>query len=147
MTVSRRKFLCAGASVGIVAAIPFKKAFAAQPDSLKGIKLDSSRAINSSSELTRSAFQEQLNTKFRFRLNESATSELKLVDVAAVNPPFERRLDGFSVMFKGPGNKPLLQGTYTIEHSRMGHFPVFVVPTGKDKQGLYYQAIFNHLRA
>ena len=50
----------------------------------------------------------------------------------------------FSLMFKGPMQPRLEQGTYTIEHDAMGETALFLVPVVPDKQDgrPRYQAIF-----
>lgn len=49
----------------------------------------------------------------------------------------------FSLMFRGPGQAVLPQATYTLEHAALGTLVIFLVPVGRDPQGVQYQAIFN----
>jgi len=49
----------------------------------------------------------------------------------------------FSLLFYGPNDCNLGQGTFELEHETMGTFPLFLVPIGPDHQGLRYQAVFN----
>lgn len=35
------------------------------------------------------------------------------------------------------------QGTFELEHEKLGTFPLFLVPIGPDHQGFRYQAVFN----
>ena len=37
----------------------------------------------------------------------------------------------------------LPQGTYKVEHEKLGTLEIFLVPIGPDKEGLCYEAIFN----
>lgn len=49
----------------------------------------------------------------------------------------------FSLLFRGPTDRPLTQGTYRFEHSRIGSFSVFIVPMVLDRGTQYYEVIFN----
>jgi hypothetical protein len=51
----------------------------------------------------------------------------------------------FALLFHGPHNRPLAQGTYRFVHDRMGSFPLFIVPGTSGPHGLHYEALFNHL--
>jgi hypothetical protein len=53
------------------------------------------------------------------------------------------RQDPFSLVFRAPGTCDVRQGTYVVQHERIGELPVFLVPIGKDEEGLYFQAVFN----
>lgn len=49
----------------------------------------------------------------------------------------------FSLMFRGPARPVLQQATHTLEHAVLGTLAIFLVPVGRDAQGVQYQAIFN----
>jgi Domain of unknown function (DUF6916) len=53
-----------------------------------------------------------------------------------VRPPF-------SLVFLGKDPRVLPQRLYRLEHSEMGVLTIFLVPIGKDAQGVRYQATFN----
>ena len=48
----------------------------------------------------------------------------------------------FSIVFRGPHDSPIGQGTYKIGHDKMGAFDLFLVPIAPDKDGRYYEAVF-----
>lgn len=48
----------------------------------------------------------------------------------------------FALLFHGPPERPLDQGTYRLEHPQLGAVEVFVVPVGPDERGPRYEAIF-----
>jgi hypothetical protein len=48
----------------------------------------------------------------------------------------------FSLQFSGPGESPLSQGTYRIQHAGLGWFPLFIVPRARDASGTRYEAVF-----
>jgi hypothetical protein len=93
--------------------------------------------------LTSESFSESLNTTFRV-LVDSGAVEVKLIEVAPGRQT--PRQDQFSIVFRGPEDALFGQGTYKIEHDRIGAFDLFLVPVGRDEQGFLYQAVFNRLR-
>jgi hypothetical protein len=53
-----------------------------------------------------------------------------------VRPPF-------SLIFLGKDPRVLPQRLYRLEHEEMGEVTIFLVPVGKDAEGVSYQAVFN----
>lgn len=51
----------------------------------------------------------------------------------------------FLIVLRGPGNRPLPQGSYRVEHTRMGRFDLFMVPGATKSRVRYYHAVFNSL--
>ena len=49
----------------------------------------------------------------------------------------------FSVTFRAPIPVNIPQGMITLEHDRHGPLDIFVVPVGRDAQGLLLEAVFN----
>ena len=49
----------------------------------------------------------------------------------------------FSLIFLGKDPRVLPQRLYRLEHDRMGALTIFLVPIGKDAEGVSYQATFN----
>jgi hypothetical protein len=95
-------------------------------------------------KLTQETFADQLNTKFGVRLPDSKTIELQLYEV--VQGHSTRTQEQFSLFFHGPRETNLGQGTFHLEHDRIGDFSIFLVPIGPDKEGMRYQAVFNRFR-
>ena len=48
----------------------------------------------------------------------------------------------FSLLFHGPADTFIPQGTYTVRHQAMGEFPLFLVPLGPQDGHMRYEAIF-----
>ena len=48
----------------------------------------------------------------------------------------------FSVLFRGPADAVLPQGTYTVVHGDLGELALFLVPLGPDGDGMRYEAAF-----
>ena len=53
--------------------------------------------------------------------------------------------ESFSIIFRGPVDRLLPQGTYTLAHDRLGAQEIFIVPIARDEQGISYEAVFNRL--
>jgi len=49
----------------------------------------------------------------------------------------------FSLLFRLPQTPLLPQAMYTFQHEEIGTFPLFIVPVGRDAEGLQYEAVFN----
>jgi uncharacterized protein DUF6916 len=94
--------------------------------------------------LTHEAFSEQLNTKFQIQLDENTSLELELIEVSELK--LYPQQEEFTIVFRGPANAFLSQGTGDFRHERMGKFELFIVPVRQDEQGFYYEAVFNRLR-
>ena len=94
--------------------------------------------------LTRETFAQHLNTGFRLILGPGQELGLELTEAKDLGstPDHEQ----FSVVFRGPLDPQLGQGIYRIEHDRLDAFDLFIVPVGQDRDGMYYEAIFNRPR-
>ena len=86
-------------------------------------------------------FSGHVNTKFLMHYGDSQTAQLELTSVVDVGS--SPRQIQFSLLFQGPDNAPVAQGTYKLEHDKLGALDIFLVPVGKDAKGVEYQAIFN----
>ena len=94
-------------------------------------------------KLTRDAFAETLNTSFQLRHQEQGSIELELIDVSELKTTPRQQM--YSIIFRGPLDKPFAQGLYPMEHSSFGQFELFLVPVAKEADGMRYQAVFNQL--
>jgi hypothetical protein len=93
--------------------------------------------------LTKEAFTENLDTKFRIPLESSGAAELELIEV--VETTATPRQQQFSLFFRGPLEYLLPQGTYHMEHEKMGAIDLFIVPVGREQDGFRYEAVFNYV--
>jgi hypothetical protein len=82
-----------------------------------------------------------MNSTFRVKQGSSDAVELQLVEARDVGST--PRQAQFSIVFRGPHNPQLMQSIYKIEHDEIGTFDLFIVPIGRDQNGMYYEAIFN----
>lgn len=97
------------------------------------------------------AFQRALNTRFRISATAVPSVEATLVEVAEGRPSSQTRsepahppYESFSLIFAGPRQQFLPQGTYTFESEQLGRFDLFIVPVGQTSSSIDYQAIFNY---
>jgi hypothetical protein len=88
-------------------------------------------------------FLEQVNTKFQVILQGRPLLELELKHVEIGHSTTTQ--EQFSLIFYGPKDVPLAQGTFELEHEKMGRFAIFLVPMNPDQRGPRYQAVFNRL--
>lgn len=56
-------------------------------------------------------------------------------------PEGQQRLQ-FSLVFLGPAEQVLPQGTYAVTHDAVGEQHLFLVPLGRDAAGVRYEAAF-----
>ncbi|MGB7923579.1 MAG: twin-arginine translocation signal domain-containing protein [Pyrinomonadaceae bacterium] len=168
MALSRRKFLKAGTSIALAAAIPM---------SITGVVLGQDRsgpATPSRGEFPlpsesyqdpiiyfrKSTFSPYVNTTFkisrdatpgnRARRTAPPPIEVTLINVDDTGTAEGRASDAevgkecFSLIFRASGTQTLKQNTYTIEHGALGKFALFLTPAGTDTRGRYYEAVINH---
>jgi hypothetical protein len=129
MFVSRRSLLRGGAAALVSAGLPFRSLGVLFP------------AVAGASEtLTQSSFAACVNTSFRVAVG-SRNVDVVLVKVT---PGIKPSATGecFSLLFTGPANKPFDSGTYTVTHSSLGTFPLFIGPVGKPTKSAAYEAVF-----
>ena len=53
--------------------------------------------------------------------------------------------ENFTLLFRAPSEAPPFQGIFRLTHDALGEMDVFLVPVKRDENGLYYEAVFNHL--
>lgn len=106
-------------------------------------------------QLHAATFSAQIHTPFTIHLppgQEVQTIEVSLVEVSEWESGSGRRAraaarqEQFSLLFRGPHDRMLRQGMYRTQHDQLGTFDLFIVPVSQDKDGVYYEAVFNRLR-
>jgi hypothetical protein len=82
-----------------------------------------------------------------FVVSEQGVPAIPLTLTEAEPLPARMGLEGvrppFSLIFLGKDPRVLPQRLYRLEHDDMGELMIFLVPIGKDTQGVNYQAVFN----
>ena len=97
---------------------------------------------------TKATFLPYVDTVFRIYPDSSKALKTTLVSVGDIGPVPDLKVSGrecFVLRFRGIQALP--QNTYRIEHDVLGRFQLFLVPAGKNKKGVYYQAVINRLNA
>jgi hypothetical protein len=103
-------------------------------------------------DLRRSLFVGHLGETFQVARESASGVAVQLTHVgdlptkayqgASDNPSVDQE-HCFSLLFRGPADRPLAQGTYRFEHSQFGSFSLFIVPMVPGQGGQGYEAIFN----
>ena len=104
--------------------------------------------------MTRTTFAPYFGHTFRVAFGSSELVPLQLFkvrDLLAARVLAARGFtvdpdQSFSLLFRGPVDRPLPQDTYQFEHSRIGRFELLIVPMRPDQDARYYETIFNRLR-
>jgi hypothetical protein len=98
-------------------------------------------------EISFARWTELVETLFVLRPGSAKPVELMLVSAVRGSDisTHKGKTENFSLIFRGPDNRPLPQQMYVFEHSQLGRFDLFIVPTGRNAEGREYEAIFNRL--
>jgi len=102
--------------------------------------------------LKHSTFSRLIGETFKIRLGPSETITVRLIEAVERGGDKKekdglRRQECFSILFQGPVDKSLAQGTYHFHHHRTNDFALFIVPVGIDDKGRHYEAVVNRMRA
>jgi hypothetical protein len=92
---------------------------------------------------TQELFEQNLNSLFEVELPGVGRQNLELTALTRLNS--SPAVVAFSVIFRGPLEQPFGQGMYPIRHARMGQVDLFLVPVGREADGMRYEAVFNRL--
>jgi hypothetical protein len=144
-TMSRTGLLKLGAVAAVVlGAGPVAHAAASSETAAKdGGAVATGRGVRGPRYLRLATYVPLVGSTFRIHRSQSSLS-VKLV--SATRLPSEHG-EAFSLIFRGHGNAKLGQETYTIEHSTLGTFPLFLVPVGPAQKGQDFQAVVNRIPA
>jgi hypothetical protein len=86
--------------------------------------------------LTADDFAPHLRERFALSPTADSAFDVELIEVsgAGARP--------FSLVFRGPGEPVLPQRIYRLEHPALGALDLFLVPIGRQPDGLRYEAVF-----
>ena len=89
---------------------------------------------------TRKEFDALLNQKFQLDI-EGHDIELSLVEVKPL-PSGLREGGGFSLLWEGPQDPIVPQGTYAFQTQNKTQFEIFIVPIGQFEECVQYECVF-----
>jgi hypothetical protein len=97
--------------------------------------------------LTAADFEPLVGSGFAAALPGREELRLELTEVRRLREPPARpgrppRRPPFALTFRGRTPDYVPQGTYPITHDRLGRLDVFLVPVGRDDNGLLLEAVF-----
>ena len=95
-------------------------------------------------DLQHETFSRHLNSTFRISWGDSDGIEAQLNEVSELQ--LSSRQERFAIVFRGPREPLLPQGSYRFAHDEMGEFPLFIVPLRQDETATFYEAVFNRIR-
>ena len=100
-----------------------------------------------SANLTEEEFSKHVGSGFQIEAGDRVI-ELKLVEVQGYLPKEneQRGMERFSLLFEGPGDLLLAQQTLQLKHEQMGEVSLFLVPLGREENGVRYEAVFNYYK-
>lgn len=157
-TLSRREFfkamaavmtvgtlLSAGAQLPLVVPAAFARA-TADPHA--------DRLLAGAATLARSAFTPYVGGIFQLRRALPGAVSLELVKVRDLLAAPRLAMRGqsidpeqsFSLLFRGPLDRPLGQDVYRLAHARTGDVELMLVPMRPEHDGRYYEVVFNRVR-
>ena len=96
------------------------------------------------SNLKKSTFDPYLNNKFEVHTQSVGVVEVELIEITDDSDEY---MENFSLIFKGPLEKPFEQRIHQLKHPEMGELELFLVPITYGKMdAMYFQAIFSRVR-
>lgn len=96
-----------------------------------------------SGAVTHGDYEQNLATVFR--VGSASVDSIGLVLTQVSELRSSPGQESYSIVFRGPEDRLLPQGTYTLDHDRLGEQDLFIVPVAGDEQGISYEAVFNRL--
>ena len=160
MEISRRSFLRVASSIGVSAMIPgaLTKVAMAQKNQEENIKLGTgigfpipkAALADPLGLITRAQWQDNMGSKFSFSLGRVHVADMTLYAVNNLNPSFvpdkpTSTRECFSLVFSGPPTPNLGQGTFAVQHPKLGSFNLFIVPGIKSGFYRHYEANINRV--
>jgi hypothetical protein len=153
MKIPRRLFVRASACAGLATALSQHPIFGRSKTFAPGIPA-AGRAIPKPAlldplyQLTTDRFSALMNQKFAIHVPEEQRGPVAvtLIEIKPLKSAEKTGQESFSLLFRGPVDRPLPQNIHPIEHRAIGKFSLLKVPVKTDRRGVYYEIIFNRLR-
>lgn len=90
-------------------------------------------------------FEPLVGTRFRTSEGPDPPVELELIEVRPLRPPYPpgpgERLP-FALLFRYSGDETWAQSIVSLQHDTLGALSLFLVPIGREPEGLLLEAVF-----
>jgi hypothetical protein len=93
-------------------------------------------------QVTADTFKPCVGDVFQLHLSESERVPVRLIAADELPGSHASGRTPFSLLFRTPGGLWTPQGTYRVEHGRIGALDVFLVPVTPDADGPRLEAVF-----
>ena len=144
MTKSRRQFLQTGTLAAMFAAVPLKASAKHNSNGRAGFLGLLDDPDDPLAYYSKATFVSYVNSTFQIQAASGAV-DATLVSVSDMPAPTGGEC--FALLFVG-GSTALQQNTYSVVHSALGTFQLFLVPAGADSNGAQQcRATINRLTA
>ena len=85
-----------------------------------------------------------MGQEFEIDLDSSSPLSLELTEAKGLESSSARPdREPFTLVFRGPSDIELPQGTYDLRNATLGQVAIFLVPFRQDEDGRFYEAVFN----
>jgi len=92
----------------------------------------------------RAAFERAVGKRFTNKTNGmSALTLVKVRSLRYVPDAVSRTTDSFSLVFRGPADRPLAQDVYKLHHRQTGDVSVLITPLQAETNSRFYEVVFN----
>ena len=148
MNFSRRDMLKGAAATLLTGAssLAIAPALAAS----RGHTADAKSPVTGVADLSRSAFAGAVGSDFLVHVGAVQTTTVRLESVTDLVTPAGAAKpapgkEGFSLLFRGASKHGFPQGTYILDHPKLGSFALFLVVVGPVGSATSYEAVINRL--
>jgi hypothetical protein len=94
---------------------------------------------------SKAEFEAAVGSEFIMELDDGASIPVRLKKCETkLDTPLQ---ECFSLIFVAPDEAPTEQMLRPLTHAVLGEMTIFLVPVKRDPAGLYFEAVFNRLRA
>ncbi len=142
-SISRSGLLKLGAMAAVVlGAGPVSRAVASDTVAKDGEAVPAGGRVGGPSHLQLATYIPLVGSTFTIHRPNTTSVPVKLISATRLRSEVG---ESFSLIFRGDGNAKLEQETYTIEHGKLGQFPLFVVPVGPARKGQALEVVVNRI--
>lgn len=90
-------------------------------------------------QLKKSGFDAALNSTFLVSMPDQPESSQPFTLTEVKSRPAPAGFEQYSLLFLGAIEPLLPQGTYIFAHANLGELSLFIVPIGKNREGVQYE--------